>query len=167
MKYLIAIILFSFSAKAAELQVTTGLTHLTSSYTYNYLSYRAALGLGIGSDAQWTIHAGLTHPFMAHGFNQTIYRAAITRDWFIKPGSNFTLFVGVGVGGYSDNVSNSTQSTGEVIPAIVFQGGFKWGGPGFGLLGVLDDYSGIYNLYHLPFVIWSLHTFSLGIYATF
>lgn len=149
------------------IEATAGFTQLDDN-SYHFLSYRVAVGGELAKNRRWSAHVGITHPYFAHGFSQMILRGGATHDWsLLIGGSSLSAFAGIGPGVYVDRVVRGGNVEASWVPAVVLQGGLRWGGKRFGALFLVDDYSGVYDLFDLPWVIWSQFTYSLGVYVAF
>lgn len=157
--------IFELSSGAAELSLATGLTQQEGG-NFRYLSYRAELGFSTGSSTFVSVVLGTTHPNQLHGYLQYNPRIGVVHNWTLDVFSFLDLFAGIGVGAWMDRVSAGGNISGSVIPSVAWQMGFRFGGKGFGAVAGFDDYMGVYNLYHLPLVVWPNNTFFLGLYAS-
>jgi hypothetical protein len=161
--FLAVIFLGTVNAKAVSLETAAGFTELDNP-SFHYLSYRGSLGFGGANSNEWLVHFGFTHPYEAHEYNQVMLRAGFTREWQMNVNSSVSFFGGIGAGGYMDRVWRDKDSNGSLIPSVIFRAGAKWGGKNFGLVSSIEDYNGIFNVFHLPWTIWFQYSATIGAY---
>ena len=107
---------------------------------------------------------GLTHPYAAHGFRQQLFHGDISAEWRLK-WKFMTFFTDIGAGAWVDQVSTGSSGVSSLVPSVVFRGGVRAGSSAFGAEAAIEDYTGIYNPDQLPFTVWFLFNFRIGLYV--
>lgn len=160
--YLLLAFLLVPRAHGAELTLSALALHLPdSSYHYLATSVRARFA-SQESETAFFLEGGLTPPFSRYGYTQTIAFLAGGKEWKARLGSFASLFFGLGLGAYADEVSGSQG----IVPSIMTQSGLKLGGQSFGVVFTIEGFIGIYSLPQLfAFTAWPLSCFAGGIYV--
>lgn len=154
--------LFARTSFALQIEPSLGVSQLDES-SFHMVSYRLAIGFELDPTSRISAHIGSTHPYQAHQYSQLILRAGVTYDWHMLVASPLSLSLGLGGGVYADRVAYDSNAQSSLVPSVVLMAGFRVGGPRLAWVIQLDDYSGIYSLSSLPWVVWSHYSFTTGV----